>query len=194
MRWVKSYAAHPAFVSAMQNCIRGFLKEKQLREEEVVLFFSPHGLPKKFICSGDVYQTECERSYRYISSAFPHALSIMAYQSKFGRGEWLRPYTNEVCEDVGSWGAGRKQVVFVPLSFTSDHVETLFEVEQQYLPVIRKKGFEAYRCPALNHRPDWLSAIPKILNEADFCNTQMLIAREMKRCCTSCNPTCCTCK
>ncbi|HSW86711.1 MAG TPA: ferrochelatase [Rhabdochlamydiaceae bacterium] len=175
MGWVRSYFSHPAYIQCMQKCIAEYLQEQNLNEKETILFFSPHGLPQEFISRGDRYQTECQASFQKIASFFPNALSVLAYQSKFGKGEWLRPYTNELCEQVASWGKGYRNGVFIPLSFTSDHIETLFEVEYQYLPIVRAKGFHAYRCPALNRRKDWINAIAQIMNDSTLCNTQSLI-------------------
>jgi ferrochelatase len=167
LQWIKSYAGHPAYIAAMQSCVRDFLSSNYLPEEETLLFFSPHGLPLTFTKTGDPYQSECELSYNLIRAAFPKARSVLAYQSKFGRGEWIRPYTIDLCENIHEIAQGAKNVVFIPLSFTSDHIETLFEVEAQYLPPIREQGLRAFRCPALNHRPDWLSAIPQIIATTD---------------------------
>ena len=61
------------------------------------------------------------------------------------------------------------------MSFTSDHIETLFEVEELYLPIIRKKGLKAYRCPALNLKKEWIAAIDDIVRTSDVVGTQMLI-------------------
>lgn len=99
----------------------------------------------------------------------------LCYQSKFGRGEWLRPYTNEACEEILSWHEGRKNVVFIPISFTSDHIETLFEIEKLYLPPIQKNGLSAFRCPALNLEPYWLNAILEILEEPNLHDNDSLI-------------------
>lgn len=175
MRWIKSFPSNEKYVSAMQNCIRDFLNEQQIEESDAVLFFSAHGLPQKFVDEGDPYEQECNQSYEAIRRAFPKAHSLLAFQSKFGRGEWLRPYTNELCEVPETWTQGKKHVVFVPLSFTSDHIETLFEIEYQYLPVIREKGFKSYRCPALNRREDWIETLPQILVDTVFSNNSELI-------------------
>jgi protoporphyrin/coproporphyrin ferrochelatase len=148
-RWIKSYSIHDSYVRAMQKCISDFLKQQNLEEKDVVLFFSAHGLPQDFVDEGDPYERECHLSFDAIKEAFPEAHSLLAFQSKFGPGEWLRPYTNELCEIPLTWNHGRKNVVFIPLSFTSDHIETLFEIEYQYLPPIRKQGLNAYRCPAM---------------------------------------------
>lgn len=177
MRWIKSYSGHPAFIHAHQNAIKEFLQVNQLDEKNVILLFSSHGVPRLFEEQGDPYQGECEISFRKIMQSFPNVVGRLSFQSKFGKGEWLRPYTIDVCEEINQWSKGRQHVVFVPLSFTSDHIETLFEVEQEYLPVIRKNGLQAHRVPALTLRPDWIDAIVEIMKETNLCNTQMLVRR-----------------
>ncbi|MBX7066364.1 MAG: ferrochelatase [Parachlamydiales bacterium] len=175
LRWIKSYAAHPAFIGSYQRRIRDFLNEQMLEEKETLLLFSAHGVPKKFIDQGDPYEQECRASFNGVMEAFPKIKARLCYQSKFGRGEWLRPYTNEACEDILKWHEGRKNVVFVPISFTSDHIETLFEIEQLYLPLIEKNGLKAYRCPALNLEPYWLDALAEIAKEAELYPNDLLV-------------------
>lgn len=175
MRWIKSYCGHPAYVRCMQKTIRDFLDTHNLDEKKTLLLFSAHGVPRTFICTGDIYESECRLSYEAIRKDFPQALTLLSYQSKFGKGEWLRPYTSEVCESIQDWSEGREHVVFIPLSFTSDHVETLFEVEYQYLPLIRERGLHALRCPALNRSNDWVSAIIEIMLEPNLASTPMLV-------------------
>lgn len=175
LRWIKSYAAHPAFISSYQKRIATFLKEHHLQEEETLLLFSAHGVPKEFISEGDPYESECTLSYNGVMKGFPKARGKLSYQSKFGKGEWLRPYTNEACEEILDWHEERKQVVFVPISFTSDHIETLFEIEKLYLPIIEKQGLKAYRCPALNLEPYWIDALVEILKETHFHENRALI-------------------
>jgi ferrochelatase len=178
MRWIKSYCAHPAYIKSMQNTIRDFLASHGIRQNEAILLFSAHGVPQDFIFTGDIYESECRLSYETIKKGFPEAVSQLSYQSKFGPGEWLRPYTNEICESVHEWNGGRKHVVFVPLSFTSDHIETLFEVEYQYMPLIRKRGLKAWRCPALNRRKEWIDAVIEIMFEHNLLANQMLVRKE----------------
>ena len=109
--------------------------------------------------------------------AFPHIHSLLCYQSKFGPGEWLRPYTEEVCQKITSYACGKKYCIFIPISFTSDHIETLFEVEEQYMPLISQQGLHPFRAPALNRRPDWIEAITQILAESTPCTNSMLVRR-----------------
>jgi len=70
--------------------------------------------------------------------------------------------TVSTCEKALEWLEGRKNVVMVPLSFTSDHIETLFEIEKLYLPILSSKGLNAFRCPALNREAYWIEALYEI--------------------------------
>lgn len=184
-RWVLSYATHPSYIQAKQETIREFLQQNQIPEEESLLLFSAHGLPQRFICTGDIYQQECERSFEAIRRKFPKAKHLLAYQSKFGKGSWIKPYTHTICQSIKTFG--RTHVLFIPLSFPSDHIETLFEVEQQYLPIVRSQGLQAWRIPALNRRCDWIKAIGTILqSERPFLNTAMLLRDKNQKKCANC--------
>jgi protoporphyrin/coproporphyrin ferrochelatase len=190
IRWIKSYPTHPAFVTAIQEGMNSFLQSQQVSRTDVFFLFSAHGLPKTFICTGDLYQSECERSHAAVMAGFATVPSLLSYQSKFGRGEWLRPYTEEISANILQYHQGKSSLVIVPISFTSDHIETLFEIEQLYLPVIRKSGIQAYRCPALGLQKNWIGAISAILRSEDFVGNDMLIRHKRKTChqaCCSCN-------
>lgn len=177
LRWLRSYPSHAAFIELLQKMIREFLEAKNLKEEEIFFLFSAHGVPKSFVETGDPYQYECEASFQKVMALFPNAVGRLAYQSKFGPEEWLRPYTQELCETIENYNEGREHVIFIPISFTSDHIETLFEIEKLYLPILTKKGLNAYRLPALNRRQDWVETIEQIIK--DYCpvSTQMLVRK-----------------
>jgi len=162
LNWIKSYATDPGFVQSWQMKISQFLTTHNLMEEETVMLFSAHGIPKKFVNQGDPYEKETMLSFNAIMKHFPQAIGRLSYQSKFGPGEWLRPYTNEVSKNILDWHKGRKHVVFIPVTFTSDHIETLFEVDYLYLPLIRENNLYAYRCPALNMEPYWVKSLASI--------------------------------
>ncbi len=175
LKWVKSYPSHPAFVAVYQRAIQEYMQSHDLKSSETLFFFSPHGVPQKFIDEGDLYYHECHLSYKGVMAGFPEVKSVLAFQSKFGPGEWLRPYTQEVCENIDDYRGECTKVLFIPISFTSDHIETLFEVEQEYVPIIKERGLAPYRVPALNRRADWIEAIITILAESAPSSTGMLI-------------------
>lgn len=173
MRWISSYSSHEAYIEAFCSLIREFLEEKKL--QEVTLLFSAHGLPVKYVKEGDPYQQECEVSFKAIAEKFSEHTSLLAYQSQFGRGKWLKPSTLNICTAPHLFLDPNKPVVFIPLSFSSDHIETLFEIEEQYVKPLKNLGFSAYRCPALGRRPDWVEAAKTIIQEAKLVENHTLI-------------------
>lgn len=177
LMWVKSYPAHKPYIDLYCNRIDTFLNYKKLKESSMIFLFSAHGLPKKFVEDGDPYQRECEQSFEAISSYFPAAKSVLCYQSKFGPGEWLKPYTQDVCMNIKEIGEGRHNILFIPLAFTSDHLETLYEVEREYMPIVSNSGFTPFRLPAFNSEEDWIKTIERLILDPSLLNNQMLIRR-----------------
>ena len=171
LRWLKSYSSHPAFIRAYAQRVRSFLQERELHEEETLILCSAHGVPKKFIETGDLYESECQLSARALLSHFPRAEGHLCYQSKIGPSEWLTPSTETACKTIPT----RKNALIVPISFTSDHIETLIEIEHQYVPLLAQRGMRAYRCPALNLEPYWVDALVELAQETNLCTTQMLV-------------------
>ena len=179
MFWLKSYPSQKSYIDLFTKRIQDYMLESKIEEEDWLLFFSAHGIPKKFVEGGDPYQRECELSYEAIIKNFPQSQCLLAYQSKFGPGEWLKPYTIDVCKNITQISENKKNVLFVPLAFTSDHIETLFEIEDEYMPVIRDKGLNAYRMPAFNDKPDWINTISDLLNEpSSLVPNQMLVRQK----------------
>lgn len=176
--WIKSYANHFAFTQLFADNIIHFLQEKKLNLRDTLLLFSSHGLPQKFVDSGDIYEKECRLAFSLITQKLPQEIpSLLSYQSKFGPGLWLKPYTEEVCKNFRELYPYIKQVAFIPLSFTSDHIETLFEVEHEYMPVLTKQGIETYRLPAFNQQPEWIETIKTILYDFTLSTNEMLIRK-----------------
>jgi protoporphyrin/coproporphyrin ferrochelatase len=179
LKWIKSYPTHSAFIRLTQKSIQNFLNDNSLEEENTILLFSAHGVPQSFIEAGDLYEGECLASFQKVMEAFPKILGKLAYQSKFGPGEWLKPYTVDVCEGIRGWHESRENLVFVPISFTSDHIETLFEIEKLYIPIIQDQGLKAYRLPAFNRSEDWIETICSIIQDTLPVNNSMLVRWEV---------------
>jgi protoporphyrin/coproporphyrin ferrochelatase len=180
VRWIKSYPGHTSFIQAYTNKIQDLILEHQLNPNETILFFSSHGIQKNLVQTGDIYESECQISFNKIMHNFPYLLGKMGFQSKFGPGEWIQPYTEDMCYQVDEWSQGRKNIIIIPLSFTSDHIETLFEIEHLYLPILKSKKYNVFRCPALNQGSTWIDSIIEILKETNLMTNQMLIRRPLK--------------
>jgi len=175
VQWIKSFPTHPAFLQAQHENIEQFFIENKIVEEEVFFIFSCHGIPKSYVLEGDNYEKECNASFKDLQASFQKAKGILSYQSRFGSEEWLQPYTEDVCTNIIDIAQGRKKIVIVPLSFISDHIETLYEIEELYLPLIKNMGVEAYRCPALNYHPLWENAILSLLKGKNWMQTRQLM-------------------
>lgn len=174
MRWIKSYPTHPGYLAAFESVIREHVQG--LDPKRTLLLFSAHGLPQAFIETGDCYVEECQQTFHALATRFANYASSLCYQSKLGKKEWTRPYTTDVCRQLACTGA-YSHVVMIPLSFTSDHIETLFEMEELYLPILRAAGITALRCPALNHHSAWLEAIALMMQANANVPTQNLLRK-----------------
>lgn len=189
--WIPSYPNHPAFINAFKANICGTLKEHHLEEKNCTFLYSFHGVPKKFICFDDPYLQQCRLSFEALEKLFPNGHHMIAFQSKFGKGEWLKPYTSSIVEEDFSL-IKTKNVVFIPLSFTTDHIETLVEIENEYMKPLKEKGFNAYRVSCLQNDFEWVQNV--IETSASFTSTSMLIRHEEKTCCQKNHQNCCACK
>jgi protoporphyrin/coproporphyrin ferrochelatase len=157
---VDRYPEEPAYLDALAATVReslaGFPAETR---DGVVLLFSAHGLPQRFVDAGDPYVAETRATVRGVLERLGvpnrHAL---AYQSRTGPVKWIGPGTDEVLRTLGREGV--RAVLVVPVSFVSDHIETLYELDQLFAGLARDAGIEDYRrSPALNTRPEFIEAL-----------------------------------
>ncbi len=168
---VGSWPTHPLFVEAHAEAIREEIaKFPDPRPEAVRLLFSAHSIPRKLVTrGGDPYQREIEASVRAIhAKAGGKSPWTLAYQSKLGPVEWLGPATLDVIGELGR--KGEKQVLAVPIAFVTDHVETLYEIDQLFGDRAKKAGIAHFRrTPGLNSRPTFLRALEDIiLSQEEF--------------------------
>jgi ferrochelatase len=159
-----SWPTHPGFVAAHTEMIReGIRNFPDPRPESVHLLYSAHSIPKKLVTrEGDPYPTEVEASIAAINTTLGGTSPwSLAYQSKLGPVEWLGPPT---LGEIGRLGrAGTRQVLAIPIAFVSDHVETLYEIDQLFGDEARRAGIPEFRrTPGLNDRPTFLRALADI--------------------------------
>ena len=129
------------------------------RRNRAVILFSAHGLPQKFIDEGDPYVEHIQATRWGILERLnlPNR-QLLAYQSRTGPVKWLGPGTEETIEELGREGV--KDVIVIPLSFVSDHIETLYEVDMLFADAARDAGITGYYRPAaLNTHPLFIDAL-----------------------------------
>jgi ferrochelatase len=166
-----SWPTHPLFVEAHAASIeREIAKFSDPRPEAVHLLFSAHSIPKKLVTrEGDPYASEVEASVRAIQERLGgRSRHSLAYQSKLGPVEWLGPPT---LDEIGALGRrGALQVLAIPIAFVTDHVETLYEIDQLFGQAAQEAGIAHFRrTPGLNADPTFLRALEDlILSRKDF--------------------------
>lgn len=131
------------------------------------VFFSAHGVPVSYIEeAGDPYQKEIETCAELIMKKLNRANSYkLAYQSRVGPVEWLQPYTDVAIEELATQGV--KELVVVPISFVSEHIETLEEIDMEYREIAEHAGIETFaRVPAPDTDPTFIQALADLVIKA----------------------------
>ena len=169
IRWldpVTEYPDHPRYVEALAGTVRRALdRVSPARRDGATILFSAHGLPRRFVDAGDPYVGQVERTRDAVLARLrvPNPVRL-SFQSRTGPVEWIGPDTDVVVKELGA--SGTKAVVVVPVSFVSDHVETLFEIEILYGDMARAAGVEEYvRVPAVNGDPAFVAALADLVEE-----------------------------
>ncbi len=134
---VDHYATDPDYLDALEAPLRAALKELP----EATVIFSAHSLPVRQIEAGDPYEKEIHATRDALMArigAIPGGY-LLAYQSRTGPVRWLEPPLKAVLETMGG-----KDVIVVPMSFVSEHIETLHELDIEYRHVADKAGIRTY--------------------------------------------------
>jgi protoporphyrin/coproporphyrin ferrochelatase len=163
---IPSWYDRPGYVESMADLLRQEV-DQCADPHNATIFFSAHGVPVSYVTeAGDPYQKEIEGCTELIMKALnrpnPH---VLAYQSRVGPVEWLQPYTEDKLEELG--GQGVKELVVLPISFISEHIETLQEIDMEYREVAQEVGIEHFRrVPALNTYPKFINDLGDMVVEA----------------------------
>jgi ferrochelatase len=163
VRYVESFYNHPLYINALAEKIReGLSAFHPLADVE--LLFSAHSLPQSFIDEGDPYLAQITETVRLVMEQFdiPHHL---AFQSRAGPVKWLEPSTDEMLKSLAA--SGSKNLLVVPLSFVSDHIETLHEIDIEYSKKAWDLGIAKFeRMPSLNSSPLFIECLAELVTTA----------------------------
>ncbi|MGH1392897.1 MAG: ferrochelatase [Trichormus sp.] len=163
---IPSWYKQPGYLQAMAELIRQEIDQFP-NPDQVHIFFSAHGVPKSYVEeAGDPYQQEIEECTSLIMETLnrPNAHTL-AYQSRVGPVEWLQPYTEDALKELGAQGV--KDLVVVPISFVSEHIETLQEIDIEYREIAEEAGIHNFRrVPAPNTHPVFIRALADLVIEA----------------------------
>ena len=155
---IETFYQDPAYLDSVVSAINACLDAgDNLADFDIV--FSAHSVPIAVIDAGDPYERQIEHTVDLVweRGGWPSRRHT-CYQSKVGASKWLRPSMHETMKRLAA--AGSKHVLVVPISFVSDHVETLHEIDIEHRQQARELGIEDYRMmPGLNDSPDFIRAL-----------------------------------
>jgi protoporphyrin/coproporphyrin ferrochelatase len=172
---VPSWYDNSGYLQAMANLIEQQI-DRVKNPSQAHIFFSAHGVPVSYILeAGDPYQKQIEDCAAMIVNKLNRSNAYtLAYQSRVGPVEWLQPYTDVAIEELAHQGI--KELVVVPISFVSEHIETLEEIDMEYREVAEKAGIETFaRVPAPDTDVTFIKALADIVVQAK-CDRPILFA------------------
>lgn len=162
VRIVKHYHDHPAYIAALAAKVRAYWRRHGVPQHFVMSF---HGVPRYTLDKGDPYHCQCQKTARLLAEALnlePEQWHI-SFQSRFGRAEWLKPYTVDILRQLAKSGA---RVDVVCPGFIGDCLETLEEIAIEAKAVFLQAGGKEFNyIPCLNQDPEWIKALCDIALE-----------------------------
>jgi ferrochelatase len=163
LRFIRNYHDHDGYIQALKKSVLAYWDANGTPDKLVMSF---HGVPKRTLMLGDPYHCECYKTARLLA----HELNLtedqylVTFQSRFGKAEWLQPYTAPTLVAMARQGVGRVDVMCP--GFISDCLETLeeiaMEVKQGFL---QAGGKEFHFIPCLNESPVWIDGLEQIVEQ-----------------------------
>jgi ferrochelatase len=160
LRFVRSYHDHPGYIEALAQSVRDHWQANGQPDKLVMSF---HGIPRRSLDLGDPYHCECHKTARLLAEALglPRERWLTTFQSRFGKAEWLQPYTEPTLQKLAREGARRVDVMCP--GFVSDCLETIEEIGMECREAFLEAGGETFHyIPCLNERADWIAALGEV--------------------------------
>ncbi|MGV1100024.1 ferrochelatase [Thiovibrio sp. JS02] len=161
MAEVRQWPEQPEYVLCLADSIRAGLHA--FGNEKVELVYSAHSLPLKFIEEGDPYLDQIKQTLRAVE-ALTGVQGHLCFQSRSGPVQWLSPSTPDMLKTLAAHGC--KNILMVPISFVSDHVETLYEIDILYKDQARNLGMRLVRTASLNTDPLFIKGLTTLVLDA----------------------------
>lgn len=163
VKFVESYYEDRHFIDALSERVReGLSFISSASQKDLLIIFSAHSMPLKVIESGDPYLDQIKKTVALVMENFEGARHILSFQSKAPFGRWLEPSTVDVIKNAQTEGV--KKILIVPVSFTSDNVESLYEIDIYLKEIAYKSGIENFvKAPLLNDSDKFIEALGKLV-------------------------------
>ena len=165
VRTIENFHDHPGYIEALAASVREFQMRSAGRPDKLVMSF--HGVPQYTIARGEPYQEQCLHTGRLLAAALDlrQHQYVICFQSRFGRAEWIKPYTTAVLAELGQQKTRRIDVICP--GFVADCLETLEEISVEGKQIFREAGGDEYNyIPCLNERHAWLQTLTEMARDA----------------------------
>jgi len=169
-RTIEHYYNHPLYIQALVQRIGSMLRQFS-DSSRIQLIFSAHGLPMSLVEKGDPYPKQIEETVRLTcaqgAKEFPGwpRKHLLCYQSRVGPAKWLEPPLTGTIERLGQEGV--KEMLVVPISFVTEHIETLHEINIEAREEASKLGIETFRMmPAVGDSPFFIATLKDLVLRA----------------------------
>ncbi len=161
--YIDRFYDHPLYIEALASRIEEGLAGFTERDMTHLLF-SVHSLPQSVIDAGDPYLDHILETVRLVMERFEGMDYHLSFQSRAGPVKWLEPSTEEMLQRLADAGCG--DLLVVPLSFVSDHIETLYEIDIQYAEEAKALGIGNFRrAPSLNDSPLFIKCLAELVRK-----------------------------
>ena len=161
---IRSYHDHPAYIKALAQSVQEHWRINGGKPSKLVMSF--HGVPKVHLTKGDPYHCQCHKTGRLLAEALVLSKDeyLIAFQSRFGKQEWLKPYLASTLAELGK--AKTQRIDVICPGFSSDCLETLEEIALEGKHIFKTNGGGEYHyIPALNENDAWIHAMTQITLE-----------------------------
>lgn len=162
---IREWYDWPAYLDALASRVReGLERFHEMARDEVTILFSAHALPQSFIDRGDPYLEHVQATVTGVMARLGGNPWSLAFQSRSGPVQWMEPDTVDEIDRLAA--TGTPGVLIVPVSFVSDHIETLQEIDFEYRMHAEKAGLPRFeRAPSLNDHADFLKALAGLVKD-----------------------------
>ncbi|MBL9046853.1 MAG: ferrochelatase [Tabrizicola sp.] len=164
VRTVPEYFEHPLYIDALAQSVNSAYAK--LDHVPDVLLASYHGMPRRYLMSGDPYHCQCQKTSRLLQErlGWEKGRIVTTFQSVFGPEEWLRPYTVEHVSELAK--QGKKRIAVIAPAFSADCIETLEEIQGEIQEAFLHAGGESFTyVPCLNDSAAHIAALTAVIDE-----------------------------
>jgi protoporphyrin/coproporphyrin ferrochelatase len=169
LHFINGYFEQPLYIAALANSVSEYIQQHGAPQK---ILFSYHGMPKRYLMAGDPYFCFCQKTTRLVQehlmqkhTKLEKEICITSFQSRFGREEWLMPYTDETLKQLPKQGV--KRIAILSPAFSADCLETLEELAVENKKQFIEAGGESYDyIPALNNRIDHIEALTALIRHS----------------------------